>query len=395
METIAIEVNLADSICCLAILLEPIFWSDITNKTKLKFPYYSNLQEFEERLLPYRNKILAYVKTLDTEIWKSHHEHLRIEAAKLDDNSELYILLRLAPWEKRNNIKGNIGGALWLRHIAEVIRLAFEEVHKVDWLEEHEAFGFWYEGAKTRLYGSERPIKNSLITKPRLAFEFGMHTGSIIRWYVEGETEYQAALYVLPKAALAGIEIINLKGVFKENANAPMRLEDHLKNDRVLRRFSFISFDADTSENIRFLKKHVGQGNIVGYININHPDFEFENFTLDELIEIAIEFDKKLGFDSKTLRVGHKQDCHSGKAFEKYYKDYSIRKISLKGNEWGEALAEYALDNPLREDTKERRTFLKTIDQILRARVISYDYQRDDFEIDPNDFQIKEKDNPI
>lgn len=395
LEEIAAEVGLADSISCLAILLEPIYWPKIINKTKMSIPNYSSVEEFELKIKPYRQRILDFVKSLDIETWGSYHERLRIEAAKLDDNHELYMLLRLAPWNKRERITGKIGGALWLRHIAEVIRLAFEEVHKVDWLEEHEAFGFWYEGAKTRLYGSERPIKNSLITKPRLAFEFGMHTGSIIRWYVEGETEYQAALYVLPKAALAGIEIINLKGVFKENANAPMRLEDHLKNDRVLRRFSFISFDADKSENIRFLKKHVGQGNIVGYININHPDFEFENFTLDELIEIAIEFDKKLGFDSKTLRMGHKQDFHSGKAFEKYYKEYSIRKISLKGNEWGEALAEYALDNPLREDTKERRTFLKTIDQILRARVVSYDYQRDDFEIDLNDFQIKEKDNPI
>ena len=395
LELIEAEVKLANQISNLAILLEPIYWPKITNKTKLRFPYCSTPEEFDETLFPYKNKILAYVKTLDIETWRSNHEKLRIGAAKLDDNYELYMMLRLAPWTKREKITGNIGGALWLRHIAEVIRLAFQEAHGVQWAEEYEAFGFWHEGARTKLYGSERPIENGLTTRPRLAFEFGLHTGSTIRWYLEGETEYQAALHILPKAALAGIEFINLKGVFQENANAPMRLEDHLKSDRELKRFSFISFDGDVSRNVSFFGKQLEKNNIVGYINVNYPDFEFENFTLNELIEIAISLDEKLGFNSERLRSGDRESIKSGKAFEKYYREYSDRKNSLKGKEWGEALASYALDNPLKEDTIQRRTFLQTIDQILHARRVLYDYQYDAFKIDLNDFKIKEKDESI
>lgn len=394
LELIETEVQLADQISNLAILLEPLYWPKITDRTKLRSPYCSSLEEFDTRLLSYKNKILAYVKGLDSKIWESYHERLRIEAARLDDNQELYMLLRLAPWNKREKITGNIGGALWLRHIAEVIRLAFEEVHSIQWSEEYEAFGICREGIRTRHYGSERPIQNGLITRPHLAFEFGLHTGSVIRWYFEGETEYQAALYTLPKAALAGIEFINLKGVFQENANAPMRLEDHLKSDIELKRFSFISFDGDVSRNMSFFRKQIEKGNIVGYINVNNPDFEFENFTFDELIEIAIKFDEKLGFDSKRLRGGNRQHISSGKAFEKYYQEHSARKISLKGKDWGEALADYALDNPLREDIQQRRAFLNTVDWILHARSVRYEYQRDHFEIDPNNFEIKEKDNP-
>lgn len=365
LASIQSQIEKRNKIADLAILLEPVYWPKITNKTKLSIPNYSSLEEFELKIKPYKEKVLAFVKSLDIETWSSYHEYLRIEATKLDNNYELYMLLRLAPWNKRERITGNIGGALWFRHIAEVIRLAFEEVHGVQWAEEYEATSFWHEGARTKLYGSERPIENGLITRPRLAFEFGLHTGSTIRWYLEGETEYQAALYILPKAALAGIEFINLKGVFQENANAPMRLEDHLKSDRELKRFSFISFDGDVSRNVSFFGKQIEKDNIVGYINVNYPDFEFENFTLNELIEIAISLDEKQGFNSDRLKSGDRGSIISGKAFEKYYKEYSDRKNSLKGKEWGEALASYALDNPLKEDTNQRRTFLQTIDQIL------------------------------
>lgn len=391
LEEIAAEVGLADSISCLAILLEPIYWPKIINQTTMSIKNYSTVEEFELKIKPYKERILNFVKSLDIETWGLYHEGLRIEAAKLDENHELYMLLRLAPWNKRKSITGNIGAALWLRHIAEVIRLAFEEVHGVTWAEEYEAFGIWPEGTRTRDYGSERPIKNGLIARPHIAFEFGLHTGSTIRWYVEGETEYQAALYVLPKAALAGIEVINLKGVLHEKPNTPMRFEDHLKNDKEFRRFSFISFDEDRADNLKILRQHINQANIVGYINLNRPDFEFENFTRDELIEIASKLDQSLGFDSQHLMSGNKEAISSGKTFEKYYIEHSARKVSLKGYEWGKALAKYACENPLKKDSGKKRAFIETVEQVLLAKRVPYDYQRDHFEIDPNDFQIKER----
>lgn len=387
------KIKTADSICSLAILLEPLYWTKISSKTRLLAFNCSSIQDFEAVMQPYRNKILEFVKALDADIWESYHERIRIEAAKLDNNHELYMLLRLAPWNKRERITGNIGGALWLRHIAEVIRVAFEEAHGVTWAEEYEACGIWHEGTRTRNYGSERPIKNGLITRPHLAFEFGLHTGSVIRWYVEGETEYQAVLYALPKAHLGGIEVINLKGVLHEKPNAPMRFEDHLKNDKEFRRFSFISFDEDRADNLKILRQHVNQSNIVGYINLNSPDFEFENFTVDELIEIAFKLDGNLGFDSQDLMSGNKQTITTGKGFEKYYIEHSARKVSLKGCEWGKALAKYACENPLKKDSGEKRAFIETVEQVLLAKRVPYDYQRDHFEIDPNDFQIKEKRN--
>lgn len=172
-----------------------------------------------------------------------------------------------------------------------------------------------------------------------------------------------------------------------------LRLVESFEQDKILRRFVFISCDKDVYNNLKFLKEQIRKENIVGYINVNEPDFEFENFSLDELIEISISLDEKFGFNSEGLKSGNKENINSGKAFENYYKKYSTSKKSLKGKEWGEALADYALDNPLKADTEKRRTFLKTIDEILRANRVRYDYQKENFVIDPNTFEIKGKDN--
>ena len=384
------RVRLANDIVDLAILLEPIYWSKLTNKTKLSA--FIDFEEHEYKVDQYKIRILSFIKDLDPEIWAKHHESLRITAARLDNNFELYMLLRLSPWAKREKIVGQIGGALWLRHIAEVIRLAFTEVHNINWLEEYEAYGIWHKGAKERIYGTEKPIDNSLLTKQHLAFEFGLYTGSTIRWYLEGDTEYYAASYALPKAALGGIELINLKGIFNENSKNFLRLEDNLSQDRALRRFSFISFDKDVKTNIKFLENQVKDGKVVGYINCNQPDFEFENFTLEELIEVAIGIDKAQGLDTQKLRTADKSNIKSGKEFEKYYYEHSETKQSLKGNLWGKCLAEYALDNKLKEKDKIKRPFIETLEYALHSSIVRYEYQRDNFYIDSDDFKNKKRD---
>ncbi|RYY80918.1 MAG: hypothetical protein EOO69_00440 [Moraxellaceae bacterium] len=388
LEFITEKVRVANEITNLAILLEPIYWPIITSRTR-----YSSPMTYDEHKLKvelYKEKILVFVKNLDPNIWCEHHKNLRITAAKLDGNTDLYLLLRSAPWEKRKQITGQIGGALWFRHIAEVIRRAFTDVHNVTWLEEDQAVGQWHIGTRERIYGTERPIDNILISRPHLAFEFGLYTGSTIRWYLEGETEYYAALFALPKAALGGIEVINLKGaVGNEKANIALRLTDGLAQDKELRRFSFISFDNDVPANTKAIRKQIEAGNVVGYINCNQPDFEFGNFTLEELVEIAARIDEEQGADTEKLRTGNQDKIDTGKKFEAYYCQYSNIGKALKGEKWGRALANYALDYPLREDNNCKRPFIETLDWVLSSRKVRYEYQRDNFYIDLHDFKNK------
>jgi hypothetical protein len=192
----------------------------------------------------YRAKVLSFIRTLDASEWARTHEHLRWEASDLDRNTELYLLLRMATWEQRERLKGKLSGALWIRHIAEVIRRGFEEVHDQQWLEEDQDFRQWYPDGRRMLFGAVRPLDDVPASRPYVVFDFGLTTGSSVRWYVEGPTEFFAINQILSDCARLGIELFNLWGdIASGRGNAAFKLDQALKEDRALRRFSIISFD--------------------------------------------------------------------------------------------------------------------------------------------------------
>lgn len=155
------------------------------------------------------------------------------------------------------------------------------------------------------------------------------------------------------------MELINLKGAIgNEKASTPLRLADNLVKDKELRRFSFISFDGDLPANVRAIKRQIDNGNVVGYINHNNPDFEFANFKLCELIEVAAILDEEQGVDAQAIRNSSWANVNSGKAFEERYRSLSkIGQGGLKGERWGTALAQYALNNPLIHGSEQKRPF--------------------------------------
>src|SRR5439155_16702282 len=148
--------------------------------------------------------------------------------------------LRLAKWSERERVKGDTSRALWIRHIAEVIRRGFEEAYGVEWLEEDHAFGQWLPGGRELVFGSDRPLDQEQQTKPYVAWTFGLLRGSVLRWYVEGETEYHAVLGVLSAPSQMGIELVNLRGnLAAERDNAALKLRDWLLEDQKLKRLRF------------------------------------------------------------------------------------------------------------------------------------------------------------
>ena len=280
----------SNEVADLAVLLEPVYWPCISGWRFYPSDRRKNKSDFTWRQDQYRRKALQLVATLDPNLWRKRHESLRFHAADLDDNGKLYLLLRLANWKQRESLKGRIALALWMRHIAEVVRRGFEEVHAERWLEEDQAFGQWpSSGLRTRLFGSERPLDDALQSKPYLAWEYGLFTGSSVRWYIEGETEYHAILQALPEPSKIGIELINLRGVIgADRDNIALKLGDWLSGDKAFRRFSLISFDCDVETNVKAMRRQLDRQNIVGLIAAHKPDFEFDNFTIRELAEVAV-----------------------------------------------------------------------------------------------------------
>lgn len=370
----------------LAIILEPIYWPRITDYVRTNV----GQKDRKAKATKYKRKALRLVRGLDVARWRSIHESLRISAAWLDKNTQLYVLMRLSTWEQRNSLQGRISGALWIRHMAEVIRMAFEETHQTEWPEEDQAFGHWYPGARIRLFGSERPFDEPLRSKPFLAYQFGLFSGSVLRWYVEGETEYYAALRILHEPPRLGIELVNLKGeIGREKHNAARKLEDALKEDLGLRRFSVISFDRDVTANEKVIRRQVDQGHIVGLINANAPDFEFANFSLHELVEIAALMDERLGFDGEKLRKADWKGVTNAKTFADHYVRNSERRCSPKGKEWGEALAAHALKYNANPTNGAERPLLRAVSAARQGWRSNYNFQKEHFTFDRQTFETK------
>lgn len=370
----------------LAILLEPLYWPVITRLRKGSF---FDPAKYEAELSQYSQKALRLVAELDPEHWRGEHEKLRHAASWVDGNTELYLLLRLSDWKRRQKLKGDISQALWLRHIAEVIRLGFEKAHGVAWPEEDQGFGMWRKGARTRTYGSERPLDDSTQARQYAAFQFGLLTGSVVRWYVEGETEYHAVRYMLPDPPRLGIELFNLQGqIATGKNNTALKLATWLKQDLAFRRFSMISFDTDVPANVKVVGRQAKENRVVGMICANKPDFEFQNFTLDELVEVAARIDDAEGYSGHAVRDADWSGVSGGRAFEKRYREVSARRPpSLKGKAWGEALASYAIDHPNLHDNDDERPFRRAIWAAIRSRSASYDLQKERFRFDSATFE--------
>ena len=370
----------------LAVILEPVYWPLIVGSRRTA----SGMSEkaSRKRLETFKTKTLSLIQFLDPSFWRNVHECLRIDAALMDDNPHLYMLLRVAAWPERERLRGSVSGALWIRHMAEVIRRAFEEVHSQRWPEEDQAFGDSPAGARIRTFGSERPLDDVLAAKPYLARTFGLFTGSAVRWYVEGDTEYFAVLEMFADISRFGIELYDLKGgIASGKNNTPLKLEALLDEDRSLRRFSMISFDGDVSANIKYVRRQFEQGKVVGVITKHDPDYELANFSITELVEVAAKIDEALGFPGDLVRRADWTCVQSSKAFEKKYLEVSARKSgALKDERWGRSLARYAMEHPDRPEGT-RRPLWGDLRAALHAWSSNYDCQRDLFTFDPVTFE--------
>lgn len=212
-------------------------------------------------------------------------------------------------------------------------------------------------------------------------------TGSAVRWYAEGDTEFYAIEYLLPESHKVGIELMNLKGAIVEGKNnAAMKLSDMLDQDRRLRRFSILWFDLDVTPNKKAISQLVSNEHIVGSVTANRPDFEFANFTVAELAEIAARMDECHGFSGAPIRSADWAGVDNGKKFEARYVEISERKAgSIKGEEWGKALATYANEQPRRADGAPRPLW-NEISAAIYSWNSDYDYEVAHFRLDPDTF---------
>ena len=386
----------ANAIADLAILLEPVYWPNLVGKYSRDVGITED--EYWDVRSKYQIRVKSLLKELDLPYWSKQHELLRIEALWLDRNADLYVLLRLSKWERREALTGRISGALWIRHMAEVIRRGFEIVFGIQWEEEDRASGEWMPGGRKLSYGSERPLDSPIRSGPYISYRYGLRTGSAVRWYVEGETEYGLVTGLLGEPSVLGVEVLNLRGQIGNGSHA-LGLEGLLKEDCELRRFSILTFDTDgpfgprdrRSDTVRTVQSLARQDLFVGSIDFNDPDLEFANFSLEELVEIAAQFDEERGFAADCVRNADWNGVASGKGLEKRYREVSSSKKNLKSVRFGALLAEWAAKHPVHPHSKESRRILQSAFAARSASTSNYDRQRERFTFDPETLKLVER----
>jgi hypothetical protein len=373
-----------NGIADLAVLLEPIYWHRVVeNRTRsAHFPQLPGVSP------EYKREALDLLRRIYKARVAQAHEELRWEASRMDPNGSLYLLLRTSLWYKREQLRGPVAGALWLRHMAEVLRHGFDEIYEDRLVHEDESSSSWYPGARAGVYGSEYPLDDLDDLAGRLVRSLGV-SSIRARIYVEGPTEEGALREFVNHLLGSWVEIVNLRAQFgsRKGGGYLQNLRAEIERDLEAKRFSFIAIDGDNQDIRRSLSALASENMVVGMILMPQTDFE-SHFTRDQQMR-AIQLKEQMedAFYPE-LDLSLFDEAQSGRELESIY----VRERQaqgLKGESWGRALARVAFSDA-EGKPEEDFPFVHFAASCIRATTSNYDSFKHMHRIDPGTFRVEQ-----
>jgi hypothetical protein len=360
----------------IANLLEPLVYGVLYQKIVLT---HRSREKTEQVLEQYYREIKKILQALPREKLEYYLKEICFDSNGLDRNNDLHLIIRLMPKEQREKLKGHIAGAILFKEMVEVYRRCLEEVYSVELPEEDECgFATRNRALKFELQGSHRLLDGDRLVANQFLRKIGLDYGVRVNVYVEGYTEYYAILSQFEKDSY--VNVINLKGAFVESKGKGLSFRESLKNDLKSKIFSIIVFDKDVSDNYRVVKRAAENDEIVGRFFVSMPDFEFGNFSSEELLTVAYEVGLKVNIDLPNYEEMFEKikTVNSGDAFKKVLSQISPELGRLiKGKEWGYALADYVArqggEGPM----------IDLFRTIYQCRDASYELTKSRFDLDP------------
>lgn len=380
-------INRWNDIVSLAVAAEPHTYTKIFGI--LRHSAFSNAEEQRRLINQHWQEFKESLIKIGLEKIERVREDLCVDAERLDSNKDVHIILRLTEGENRlRTIKGRLGGAIYLETMAEMLRISAEEAFDTKLREEDElGFGISPIGVKEQLYGSNRLTDNNPSAKSEFLRRLGLDYGVRLRWYVEGDTEYHSIGQILGRYTL--IDLINLKGNVVAKGGKGVAFRDNLRSDLRTGVFSFVLLDGDNDDYIRVVRKAAEDDEICGMFFISDPDFEFANFTLEELTNIIWELAVENGGtpDEKPQLIEAVAGIKSGEEFVKSAGQsvLALRNFG-KGHIWGERLIKYAWNNQViatLSDVKKTRPIVDAINFAISAVNANYRATKTYYRVDP------------
>jgi len=359
----------------LAIVLEPTAYSAVFHVLRSRYPYTPETLDakFQER----RENIRSLFSDFSVDDINKIRSKFCQAAELLDNNKMVHVLLRLMSHHERLKLRSALGGSMQFLCMAEIIRRAAEDALGKNLPEEDElGFGQWMPGARKTIYGSERILDSSWETRRDFLTSMGLDYGVKVRCYVEGDTEYGAFASSVGDAG--GTEFINLRGQVVEKKGKGLSFAASLKNDQKSHIFSVVVLDQDREDHIRALNKAKDNEIFFGESFISSPDFEFANFTVDEMIDVLLDLEERENIEipSRDQIAPLVEQAQSGKQFFESLKKKGLFQKVGKSEAWGEALMKYALQH--QEFPKEHknagnlRPLIEVARLLMKARVAGY-----------------------
>lgn len=382
-----------NSLCELTAACEPVAFPTLSSTVRATLP--DSPETVRSRRDEYFGLLKSAFKKLGLEALEEWRQFLCRHAQLAEPNIRVQVLLRLAKYEHREKLRGNLGTAMLFLEMAEALRRVAERVFQCSLPEEDQMnYTTWMPGARKRIYGTHRVLDASRRESKQFLRYFGLDPGIKVRCYVEGATELGAMQAGVGR--FAGVEILNLRGQIVQRGGRGLAFRQNLVMDMHEKVFSFVILDGDQDDNIRVIRRAVEDGSMFGEAHIFTPDFELGNFTLDELREVICRMAKEngaRGIEVSGIRTGM-ETAKSTLELMRAARTVSGRLKGLKKDEeWGQRLINFAIEGwDLSKAFLERREFhrpvLTAINRIVRATVYHYDESRLQSRVDPGTMKL-------
>src|SRR5260370_19493068 len=368
------SINTWNDVASLAIITEPCFYERIFHLIGVSLSSIRNIDNWRMQI---RQEIddywEQYVQELYQRIGIDRLEEIRQELCfatqMLDRNRWIHTLLCLGDSKQRLELEGNLGGALLLRTMAEMLRRATEKAFDRELREEDElGFGWVPKDVKEKLYGSNRLLDNHQAAAT-FARQHGLNYRPRVHLYGEGDTEYSALNSFF---GAMGIPVTNLHGLIKEGKSKTGKpigatfFRDNLHADIKAQTYSIVVIDMDVEDNVRVLRSTARNNQtsqndgIFGRIFYSDPDFEFANFDVEELEEVLWKWVGGEGprQEDRELLHSHVKNAKNSTEFFNGVKHAARSLLQLYGydkcEEWGEALIQFAWQHQFKQSQKRQ-----------------------------------------
>ena len=319
---------------------------------------------------------LLHEHSISIEQLSAWRERILFDASQCDPSPDLYLLFRSMPFEQRNRLKGRLRLAYDLYEMTEVIRLLLERVTDKPVTKEWDPNGHpstpWVE----RVYGSQPQFGDPGFLRP-LIRHYGLDPAFRVKWLVEGQTEEGFILQYVERlgANIGGFVTIREfggDGAFQKESPA---IDADLKAAKEEQCFVTLTFDESRGTRRR-LENLIESGLVNCPFVLNSPDFECGNFTIGQLVAVAVSWASELGCPVKLSqesliekvewRLENKQEDFKKALNAVLRSGGEVFRLS-KGAEWGRRLADSLCDkrgSEAQEGTYSEQTLTKIERQI-------------------------------